>query len=74
MELRPEFPGPVYNRACVLSLTGRIEEALEEIRRAAGIDIQYAEMAAEDADFDNVRQDAELGPQFATLVGRPEHS
>jgi hypothetical protein len=26
------------------------------------MDRQYADMAAEDADFDNLRQDAELGP------------
>jgi len=70
LELRPDVPGPIYNRACVLSLTGRIEEALDEIRRAVAMDRQYADMAAEDADFDNVRQDAELGPRFTEAVGR----
>ena len=53
----------------LLSFVNLVEaHVLDAIRRAAGTDPHYAEMAAEDDDFDNLRQDAELGPRFAALV------
>jgi hypothetical protein len=64
IELRPMWHNAHYDRACWLSLAGRLEEAAEALRIAlgeGGIDLLTA---AADADLDPLR----LDPRFADLL------
>ena len=65
LELRPDFPNALYNRACLLSLQQKSVEALEDLRRAIDGDAKYRGMAREDDDFANIRD----APRFKKLVG-----
>jgi tetratricopeptide (TPR) repeat protein len=42
-----------YNRACYLTLSDRIDEGMEALRRAIEIDITHAKKAVRDRDFEN---------------------
>jgi tetratricopeptide (TPR) repeat protein len=62
-----EFPGnglALYNIACMSSLLGRREPALEHLRAAIDAHPPYAENAREDEDFAPLRDD----PRFQALV------
>ncbi|HET9718575.1 MAG TPA: hypothetical protein VFP55_00705 [Solirubrobacteraceae bacterium] len=50
-----------YNLACAESLAGRSEEALEHLARAVTMDIKFRDLAAEDADFDPIRERPAFG-------------
>jgi tetratricopeptide (TPR) repeat protein len=54
----------VYDLACVESLAGDADTALEHLRRAVELDPAAAERAREDPDFDSIRND----PRFASAV------
>jgi tetratricopeptide (TPR) repeat protein len=47
----------LYDLACVESLGGRTDEALEHLGRALELDAELRRFAAEDADFDAIRTD-----------------
>jgi quercetin dioxygenase-like cupin family protein len=57
LERFPEHPGVFFNLACLLSLAGRRDEALERLGRAIELHPKMAEYAREDADFDPIRDD-----------------
>jgi hypothetical protein len=65
LDEHPEYPGLAYNVACAESLAGRPEAAIEHLRRAIEGDEKYREYAAEDSDFDPVREE----PGFSRLMG-----
>lgn len=44
-----------YNKACYLSLSGKIDESLDALKRSIEIDISYAKKAVRDRDFANAR-------------------
>ncbi|MCH7999453.1 MAG: tetratricopeptide repeat protein [Chloroflexi bacterium] len=73
LELRPDHPGTLYNRACLYSLAARLKESLNGLREAISRDAKYRKMAREDEDFDNLRADPKLGPEFERLVAEPEN-
>jgi uncharacterized Ntn-hydrolase superfamily protein len=50
-----EEPMVLYNLACYESLAGRRDDALAHLRRAIELDESYRALAADDADFDPVR-------------------
>jgi tetratricopeptide (TPR) repeat protein len=64
-DAHPEYPGLVYNVACVESLAGRKEDALEHLRQAIDVAARFRKLAAEDSDFDPIREE----PAFRELVG-----
>ena len=64
LELRPDYPGALYNLACLFSLTDRADEAVSHLEKAIGFDQKYQRMAATDSDFDNIRDD----PRFQKLI------
>ena len=72
LELRPDDPGALYNRACVYSLTSQLKESLNDLKEAVSRDPKHRKMAREDEDFDNLRADPKLGPEFERLVAEPE--
>jgi tetratricopeptide (TPR) repeat protein len=65
VEAHPEYPGPLYNLACCESLAGRKEEAIEHLRQAIERADRFRALAAEDSDFNPIRDE----PAFKELVG-----
>ena len=45
----------LYNKACYLSLLGRVQDALDALRRSIEVDVKNARKAVRDSDFENVR-------------------
>ena len=64
-EAHPEYPGLLYNVACCESLAGRRSEAIEHLRLAIERAERSRSFAANDSDFDPIRDD----PAFKELVG-----
>jgi tetratricopeptide (TPR) repeat protein len=65
IEANPQYPLPFYNLACVEALSGRKDEALEHLRRAAAMSERLRAYAKEDSDLDSIRED----PAFKEIVG-----
>jgi tetratricopeptide (TPR) repeat protein len=65
VESNREYPDLIYNVACCESLAGRTEDALEHLRLAVDGSERFRRLAAEDSDFDPIRERAE----FKELVG-----
>jgi hypothetical protein len=61
----PEYSALTYNVACCESLAGRTADAVEHLRLAIDRLDSLRSLAAEDSDFDPVRED----PAFKALVG-----
>lgn len=51
-----EAADALYNLACYESLAGRSDEAVEDLRRAIELDPSFRALAADDTDFDPVRE------------------
>jgi tetratricopeptide (TPR) repeat protein len=64
LETGADYPAVVYNVACSESLAGRKEDALEHLRLAIDRWDRARTLAAEDSDFDPIRDD----PKFKELV------
>ena len=64
LELEPDHPNTLYNLACLCSLRGKTEDALDYLEKATIKDKKYREMAKTDKDFDNIRDD----PRFKKLM------
>jgi quercetin dioxygenase-like cupin family protein len=64
VDAHPEYPAMLYNLACVESLAGRKEDALEHLREGVARSDRFREMAAEDSDFDPIRDE----PAFKELM------
>jgi tetratricopeptide (TPR) repeat protein len=64
VEAHPEYPELLYNLACCESLAGRTAEAIEHLRRAIDRSESLRALAAEDSDFDPIRDE----PAFKELV------
>ena len=64
VDAHPEYPAMLYNLACVESLAGRKEDALEHLREGVARSDRFREMAAEDSDFDPIRDE----PAFQELM------
>jgi tetratricopeptide (TPR) repeat protein len=60
----PDNGHVLYNTACFEALAGRRDDALEHLRRAIEIDPRTRAWAAEDSDFDAIRDD----PEFPSLT------
>ncbi len=56
VQLKPEDPIVHYNLACSLSLLGRTEEALEELKKAVLLGYDDFSYLLEDPDLENVRK------------------
>lgn len=65
VEAHPDYPVLLYNVACCESLAGQTAEATEHLRQAIALSDNSRSIAAEDPDFDPVRED----PAFKALVG-----
>jgi mannose-6-phosphate isomerase-like protein (cupin superfamily) len=65
VEAHPEYPMLAYNLACVETLAGRKDDAIEHLRQVAEKSERLREFAADDSDLDAIRDD----PRFKELVG-----
>lgn len=65
VEAHPEYPALFYNLACVESLAGRTNDALEHLRRSVEMSERSRAYAKGDSDFDAIRDE----PAFKELVG-----
>jgi hypothetical protein len=63
-DAHPEYGGLLYNVACCESLAGRTQDALEHLARAIERSPHLRSSAAEDSDFDPIRDE----PAFKELV------
>ena len=58
IEAHPEYAGPLYNLACCESLAGRTDDAIKHLRLAIDRHESFRSLAAEDSDFDPIRDEA----------------
>jgi tetratricopeptide (TPR) repeat protein len=65
IKAHPEYPGLLYNVACCESLAGQTADAIEHLRLAIERADRFRSPAADDSDFDPIRDD----PAFKELVG-----
>ena len=65
MKAHPEYAAVVYNVACCESLAGQTTDAIEHLRLAIDRSERLRSLAAEDSDFDPIRDE----PAFKQLVG-----
>jgi tetratricopeptide (TPR) repeat protein len=65
IEANPEYTNVIYNVACCESLAGRTADAIEHLRLAIDRNEACRSLAAEDSDFDPIREE----PAFKELVG-----
>ena len=57
IDAHPEYGDLVYNLACCESLAGRTADAIEHLRLATDRAERYRSLAAEDSDFDPIRDE-----------------
>ena len=62
----PDHPGFLYNLACYEALADRREDALTHLARAVELNPRFVEFAAEDSDFESLRED----PRFDEALAR----
>jgi tetratricopeptide (TPR) repeat protein len=60
----PEYAGLLYNLACCESLAGRTDDAIEHLTLAIGRSEQFRSYAADDSDFQALREE----PAFQALI------
>ena len=65
VDANPQYPMLAYNLACVESLAGRPQDALEHLRRAVEGSDRMRTFARDDSDLDAIRDE----PGFKELVG-----
>jgi tetratricopeptide (TPR) repeat protein len=65
VDANPEYADLAYNLACVESLAGRKDDAIEHLRRSIEGSEASRELAKGDSDFDAIRDE----PAFRELVG-----
>jgi len=66
-----DYADALYNRACYKCLRNGnqdLQQALNELRESVGINPANKALARDDQDFDNLKKDPQLGPQFTQLV------
>ena len=64
VEEHPEYTGLYFNLACLESLAGRPDDAIEHLGKAIEGSPRFKDMARSDTDFDPIRTD----PRFEALV------
>ncbi len=67
IERGPQQGAHHYNRACMLSMLGRTDEALTSLKEAILIDSSFAELAAADGDLAPLRATQSLRSQLVRL-------
>jgi tetratricopeptide (TPR) repeat protein len=66
----PDDPAVHFNLACAYSLTGSKSEALDHLRRAVEIGVDFRDNPLDDPDLDAIRDD----PEFSAIAGQVDTS
>jgi mannose-6-phosphate isomerase-like protein (cupin superfamily) len=74
LEHSPDNPSVLYNLACAESLGGHVDAAIEHLSRAVQLNPKTAAWAAEDSDFDTIRDDPRFASAVAGQAGTPGES
>ena len=64
LDKRPDDPVAHFNAGCFAARAGRVDEAIDHVRRAVEINDRIKELVATDEDLDAIRDD----PRFAELA------
>ena len=74
LQVSPEHPGLLYNRACGNALAGRFTEGLVDLQRAVSLSDRYRAMASQDEDLANLLGNSRFAGRFQTILaaGPPE--
>lgn len=73
-QLKPDQPSHHYNKACMLALLGRKQEAMNGLRIAIGLSDELMRAAQTDVDLEDLRKDNNFRAQLVTLgVLAPEN-
>lgn len=67
IEMSPNQAAHHYNRACMLALLGRTDEAMRSLKEAILIDSSFAELARTDSDLSDVRSTTHYSEQLHQL-------
>jgi Tfp pilus assembly protein PilF len=54
-----------FNAGCFAARAGRVDEAIEHLRRAVELDARIKELIATDEDLDGIREDARFAGMTA---------
>ena len=71
IEAHPEYAGPLYNLACCESLAGRTEDAIKHLRLAIAQNEPFRSLAAEDSDFDPIRDETAFEELVSSSAAEP---
>ncbi len=71
IEAHPEYAGPLYNLACCESLAGRTEDAIKHLRLAIAQNEPFRSLAAEDSDFDPIRDETAFAELVSSSAAEP---
>ena len=66
LDTHPDSPSLLYELACLDSVGGRRQDALETLARAVEIEPEFGALAREDEDFQALRDD----PEFVAITAR----
>ena len=55
IDINPNDGMSWYNKACYLTVVGKVDEGMEALKRSIEIDISYAKRAVRDRDFENAK-------------------
>ena len=64
LKLNPDDELAWYNKACAYALQNNLDLAIDSLQKAIALNPKYREMAKEDRDFDNLKEDK----RFQTLI------
>jgi tetratricopeptide (TPR) repeat protein len=71
IEAHPEYAGPLYNLACCESLAGRTADAIEHLQLAIDRAERFRSLAAEDSDFDPIRDELAFKELVSSRAAEP---
>jgi tetratricopeptide (TPR) repeat protein len=74
IEAHPEYAGPLYNLACCESLAGRTDDAITHLQLAINRSEPFRALAAEDSDFDPIRNEAAFKKLVSSTAAEPATS
>ena len=68
IDLAPNYPVSIYNRACIYSLKGDKEHALADLKKAISMSASFKKSAVSDEDFKSLYDDEEFKKLTATVT------
>ena len=72
LRLNPDLPSARYNLACACSRMGRFAEAYETLQSLLSSQPRFAQLAARDTEFSDLRTNTAYQAQFQALISRGE--